>query len=52
MKRAGLHRVRRTLAYATRTLPDAERETALTMLAEHPSGAAPVVRDAIVWARG
>lgn len=52
MKRAGLHRVRRTLAYATRTLPDAEREAALTMLAEHPSGAAPVVRDAIVWARG
>ena len=51
MKRAGLHRLRRTLAYAAANLPEAERLTALEALRAQPSAQAPVVADAIAWAK-
>lgn len=50
MKRAGLHRVRRTLAYAAASLPPAEKQAALDALRGHPSASTPVVGDAITWA--
>ena len=50
MKRAGLHRLRRSLAYAAANLPEAERTTALEALRTQPSAQAPVVADAIAWA--
>lgn len=50
MKRAGLHRLRRSSAYATAGLPAAEREQALAALRSQPSAQAPVVADAITWA--
>lgn len=51
LKRAGVHRLRRSMAYATSALPDADRQAALDTLAQHPSASAPVVADAIAWAR-
>jgi len=51
MRRAGLRRIRRSLAYAAASLPPDERAPALDALASHPSGADPLVRDAILWAR-
>jgi hypothetical protein len=47
MKRAGLHRIRRSLAYSALGLPDADRAAALQALRSHPSAAAPVVADAL-----
>ena len=52
LRRAGLHRVRRSLAYAAVHLPAAERVRALDALADQPSGREPHVADAIAWARG
>ena len=52
LRRAGLHRVRRSLAYAAAHLPAVERERALDALATQPSGRDPQVADAIAWARG
>jgi epoxyqueuosine reductase len=51
LKRAGLHRLRRSMAYATGALPQGPRDEALGALSQHPSAAAPVVDDAIRWAR-
>lgn len=51
MKRAGLHRLRRTMAYAAAALPGPARVEALDALAQHPSAGAPVVADAIAGAR-
>jgi epoxyqueuosine reductase len=51
MKRAGVHRLRRSMAYATSGLPMADRVEALDALQLHPSAEAPVVSDAIRWAR-
>jgi hypothetical protein len=50
MKRAGLHRLRRSLAYAAANLPEAARRTAIDTLRTHPSAQAPLVADAIAWA--
>jgi epoxyqueuosine reductase len=50
MKRAGLRRIRRTLAYATRHLPDSSAEQARESLRGHASAAFPEVADAIAWA--
>ncbi|MBP8273261.1 MAG: tRNA epoxyqueuosine(34) reductase QueG [Acidobacteria bacterium] len=56
MRRAGLHRIRRTLAYAigARSLAGATAHDAhacLQALERHPSAAAPVVAAALAWAR-
>jgi epoxyqueuosine reductase len=51
MRRAGLRRIRRSLAYATRHLPAPDRTIAIDALAAHPSAAASDVQDAIAWAR-
>jgi epoxyqueuosine reductase len=51
MRRAGLRRIRRSLAYATAALPPAEAEEARQLIAAHSSGAAPDVQDALEWAR-
>ena len=51
LRRAGLHRLRRSLAYATVHLPTDEREHALDALAAHPSGHQSQVAEAIAWAR-
>lgn len=51
MKRAGLHRLRRTMAYAAAVLPGPARVEALDALAQHPSASVPVVADAIAGAR-
>ncbi len=50
MKRAGLHRLRRSLAYATAALDAPQRDDALAALRTHPSAGTPVVADAIAWA--
>jgi epoxyqueuosine reductase len=50
MKRAGLHRLRRSLAYAAGNHPAAERDAALDALRTQPSAQVPVVADAIEWA--
>ena len=50
MKRAGLHRLRRSLAYSAAGLPPAERTIALDALRAQPSARASVVADAIIWA--
>jgi epoxyqueuosine reductase len=47
MRRAGLRRVRRSLAYAAANRPAEERRTALDALASHESAADPDVREAI-----
>ncbi len=51
LRRAGLRRIRRTLAYASSRLSRAEAEVALDALASHPSAADGIVSDAIAWAR-
>jgi epoxyqueuosine reductase len=51
IKRAGLHRIRRTLAYALGSSADPGSTGALDTMAREPSGGAPVVSDAIAWAR-
>jgi epoxyqueuosine reductase len=51
LKRAGVHRLRRSLAYAASALGPAERVQALDALEAQPSATSPVVRDAIQWAR-
>jgi epoxyqueuosine reductase len=51
MRRAGLTRLRRSLAYAAAQLPSADARLALDALAAHPSAARPDVADAIEWAR-
>lgn len=57
MRRAGLHRIRRTLAYAagaTAATPEHEgREPSqeIETLERHESASRPVVRDALAWAR-
>ncbi len=50
MKRAGLHRIRRSLAYAAAGLEVSDRAQALAALGEHPSASATVVAEAIEWA--
>jgi len=51
LRRAGLSRIRRSLACAAAWLPQAEARTALDALAAHTSGRAPIVLEAIEWAR-
>jgi epoxyqueuosine reductase len=51
IRRAGLRRIRRSLAYAAAHLPAGEREAALDALAAHPSGADAMVTTALRWAR-
>jgi epoxyqueuosine reductase len=51
IRRAGLHRVRRSLAYAAVAAPPAEAGPALDALEAHPSGAAEPVAGALAWAR-
>jgi epoxyqueuosine reductase len=51
MRRAGLHRVRRSLAYAAAHLRPPDREHALNALQAEPSGKAADVAEAIDWAR-
>ena len=52
MRRAGLRRIRRSLAYAAAHLPQGELEQALETLSSHPSAADAHVAEAIAWARG
>jgi epoxyqueuosine reductase len=47
MRRAGLKRIRRSLAYAAAQLPEGDRQAALDALASHPSGRTPDVDAAI-----
>jgi epoxyqueuosine reductase len=47
MKRAGLHRIRRSLAYSAQGLPGAARAEAIEALKSHPSAQAPVVAEAL-----
>jgi epoxyqueuosine reductase len=51
MRRAGLRRIRRSLAYAARHLPAVEREAALSALESQPSSKDEFVAEAIDWAR-
>jgi epoxyqueuosine reductase len=51
LRRAGLRRLRRSLAYAAVRRPQADARAALDALASHPTGADPLVADAIGWAR-
>ena len=51
LRRAGLHRVRRSLAYAAAHLSAADRERALDALAAQPSAQEFQVAEAIAWAR-
>lgn len=51
MARAGLTRIRRTLALAAVHLEGRQSAEALDALAGHPSGERPEVADAIAWAR-
>jgi epoxyqueuosine reductase len=51
IRRAGLTRVRRSLAYAAAHLPVDEAVAALDALAAHPSAAAAHVTEAIAWSR-
>ncbi len=51
MRRAGLKRIRRSLAYAAASLPAADRQSALDALSSQPSARDPDVADAIEWAR-
>jgi epoxyqueuosine reductase len=51
LRRAGLARLRRSLAYAAAARPTPEAAHALDALAAHPSASAPVVADAIAWSR-
>jgi epoxyqueuosine reductase len=51
MRRAGLRRLRRSLAYAAASLPAADADAALDALASQPSSDLPDVAQAIAWAR-
>jgi epoxyqueuosine reductase len=51
MRRAGLRRIRRTLAYAAAAQPAEGAAIALRALETHASAADEFVRDAIDWAR-
>jgi epoxyqueuosine reductase len=51
MRRAGLRRLRRSLAYAAASLPAADADAALDALASQPSSELPDVAHAIAWAR-
>jgi epoxyqueuosine reductase len=51
MRRAGLRRIRRSLAYAAAQLAESDRATALDALGGHPSGSDPDVADAVRWSR-
>jgi epoxyqueuosine reductase len=51
MRRAGLKRVRRSLAYAAAHLAHADAAAALDALEAHPSSAEPQVADALSWSR-
>ena len=51
LKRAGLHRIRRTLGYALGTSSDPDAGAALESLASAPSATEPIVADAIAWSR-
>jgi epoxyqueuosine reductase len=51
MRRAGLRRIRRSLAYAAARLGDADRQQAADALASHPSGRDPDVAEALTWLR-
>jgi epoxyqueuosine reductase len=50
MRRAGLRRIRRSLAYAAAALDDGTAVEALDALAAHPSAGDPLVADAIAQA--
>jgi epoxyqueuosine reductase len=50
MRRAGLRRIRRSLAYATAQLDEESRGEAQRALASHPSGQDADVQDALAWA--
>jgi len=50
MRRAGLRRIRRSLAYATASLDDHQRKVAIAALAAHSSGQDPDVDEALTWA--
>jgi epoxyqueuosine reductase len=52
MRRAGLTRIRRSLAYAAASLPPGDREAALDALSSQPSAQSPDVADAVRWAKG
>ena len=52
MRRAGLRRIRRTLAYAAQHLDAAEQREALSALSAHESSRFPEVARAIEWAGG
>jgi epoxyqueuosine reductase QueG len=52
MRRAGLARIRRSLAYAAAALPPDDRAGALAALASHPSAADPFVAEGIADAGG
>jgi epoxyqueuosine reductase len=51
MRRAGLSRIRRSLAYAAAHLRSPDAEVAFDALASHESGRDPRVMDAISWAK-
>lgn len=51
MRRAGLRRIRRSLAYAAAAQPDTEKGAALDALGAHASAGDAFVADAISWAR-
>ena len=51
MRRAGLRRIRRSLAYAASHLDDAERQDAADALESHPSGRDADVAEALTWLR-
>ena len=51
LRRAGLARLRRSLAYAAASVSESEAAEALDALASHASASAPLVADAIAWAR-
>jgi epoxyqueuosine reductase len=51
MRRAGLHRIRRSLAYAAANLPAEDASAALDALGRHPSAGEPEVAAAIAWSR-
>jgi epoxyqueuosine reductase len=50
MRRAGLKRIRRSLAYAAASLPPDERQSAIDALSSQPSARDADVADAIAWA--
>jgi epoxyqueuosine reductase len=51
LRRAGLGRLRRSLALAAAALPPGDRALALEALSAHPSAADPLVAAALAWAR-